>query len=451
MNRHIAPLARRTNFCYNLVSIFVSFYTVNSGALMLAGNCVAESAFLLRIPAAFHLLIRNVNAYISISREVTKIFTNRKKIFAVGMACLLVLSLIGCYEYRGPYTKADVEEYLTGRYPDETIHIRQKGLQTWDCWFGELPDAVFQVWVGQGGGDPVPMLYSRLVSDEAEVIPAYYLEQYQKEGGSLDAWELSDKILDTQYASIADAAPALEQLSAFFTWIEGKPLARLMPKGQYKYQPELPWRTYSPQFHSFQEMVVHGPQDKPEAVQEALGDSVKKYYAFYCLPCDEFSQTELEEYAVKTWPWTPKPRVRQGEEILPPELLAGIGLESGVISYGGLYTLLTRLDFDVKGTEEHFTVTGADGHSYEFSYSFWEEREMDWTNNQTITLPVWYHLRDGYPVGVEGETSWFYRGPVIDLDAGWNIDTHNGHFHFYMPFWEIAGLRVSWDNDGPVS
>ncbi len=451
MNRHIAPLARRTNFCYNLVSIFVSFYTVNSGALMLAGNCVAESAFLLRIPAAFHLLIRNVNAYISISREVTKIFTNRKKIFAVGMACLLVLSLIGCYEYRGPYTRADVEEYLTGRYPDETIHIRQKGLQTWDCWFGELPDAVFQVWVGQGGGDPVPMLYSRLVSDEAEVIPAYYLEQYQKEGGSLDAWELSDKILDTQYASIADAAPALEQLSAFFTWIEGKPLARLMPKGQYKFQPELPWRTYSPQFHSFQEMVVHGPQDKPEAVQEALGDSVKKYYAFYCLPCDEFSQTELEEYAVKTWPWTPKPRVRQGEEILPPELLAGIGLESGVISYGGLYTLLTRLDFDVKGTEEHFTVTGADGHSYEFSYSFWEEREMDWTNNQTITLPVWHHLRDGYPVGVEGETSWFYRGPVIDLDAGWNIDTHNGHFHFYMPFWEIAGLRVSWDNDGPVS
>lgn len=451
MNRHIAPLARRTNFCYNLVSIFVSFYTVNSGALMLAGNCVAESAFLLRIPAAFHLLIRNVNAYISISREVTKIFTNRKKIFAVGMACLLVLSLIGCYEYRGPYTKADVEEYLTGRYPDETIHIRQKGLQTWDCWFGELPDAVFQVWVGQGGGDPVPMLYSRLVSDEAEVIPAYYLEQYQKEGGSLDAWELSDKILDTQYASIADAAPALEQLSAFFTWIEGKPLVRLMPKGQYKFQPELPWRTYSPQFHSFQEMVVHGPQDKPEAVEEALEDSVKKYYAFYCLPCDEFSQTELEEYAVKTWPWTPKPRVRQGEEILPPELLAGIGLESGVISYGGLYTLLTRLDFDVKGTEEHFTVTGADGHSYEFSYSFWEEREMDWTNNRTITLPVWYHLRDGYPVGVEGETSWFYRGPVIDLDAGWNIDTHNGHFHFYMPFWEIAGLRVSWDNDGPVS
>ena len=370
MNRHIAPLARRTNFCYNLVSIFVSFYTVNSGALMLAGNCVAESAFLLRIPAAFHLLIRNVNAYISISREVTKIFTNRKKIFAVGMACLLVLSLIGCYEYRGPYTRADVEEYLTGRYPDETIHIRQKGLQTWDCWFGELPDAVFQVWVGQGGGDPVPMLYSRLVSDEAEVIPAYYLEQYQKEGGSLDAWELSDKILDTQYASIADAAPALEQLSAFFTWIEGKPLARLMPKGQYKFQPELPWRTYSPQFHSFQEMVVHGPQDKPEAVQEALGDSVKKYYAFYCLPCDEFSQTELEEYAVKTWPWTSKPNIKQGEEILPPKLLAGIGLESGVISYGGLYTLLTRLDFDVKGTAEHFTVTGADGHSYEFSYSF---------------------------------------------------------------------------------
>lgn len=371
------------------------------------------------------------------------------------MACLLALSLVGCYEYRGPYTKADVEEKLTGRYPDETIHIQQKGAQSWECWFDKLPDAVFQVWVGRGGGDPVPMTYSMLVSDETEVIPAYYLEQYQKEGGNLDAWELNGEIIDiqfnTQYTSMADAAKAFEQMSAFFTWMEGKPLVQLIPKGQYNFQPELPWRTYSPQFHSFQEAVVHGPQDKSEAVQQALEDAVKKYYAFYRLPCDEFSQTELEEYATQTWPWAPKPRVLQGEEIVSPELLTGIGLESGVISYGGLYTLLTRLDFDVKGTEEHFTVTGADGHSYEFSYSFWEEREMDWTNNRTITLPVWYHLRDGYPVGIEDETSWFYRGPVVGLDAGWNIDTHNGHIHFYMPFMEITGLKVYWNIDEPTS
>ena len=112
--------------------------------------------------------------------------------------------------------------------------------------------------------------------------------------------------------------------------------------------------------------VVHGPQDEPETVRKALEDSVKKYYAFYQLPCDEFSQTELDEYAVNAWPCSPKPRVRQGEEVLPPELLSGIGLESGVISYGGFYTLLVRLDFDVKGTAERFTVIGADGHSYEF-------------------------------------------------------------------------------------
>ncbi len=118
-----------------------------------------------------------------------------------------------------------------------------------------------------------------------------------------------------------------------------------------------------------------------------------------------------------------------------------------MLVYGGLYTLLVRLDLDVKGTAEHFTVTGADGHSYEFSYSFWEEKEMDWANNETITLPVWYHLRDGYPVGVEDETGWMYRGPVIGLKGGWNIDTHDGHFHFYMPFFEITGFSVSWDND----
>ena len=371
------------------------------------------------------------------------------------MTCLLALSLTGCYEYRGPYTTADVEEKLTGTYPDKTINIQQNGEQTWECWFDELPDVVFQVWVGRGSGAPLPMTYSMLVSDEEEVVSKYYLEQYQKEGGSLDAWELNGEVLDmqlnTQYTSMADAAQAFEQLSAFFVWIEGKPLAQLVPKGYYNFQPELPWRTYSPQFHNFQETVVHGPQDELEAVLEVLESSVKKYYAFYCLPCDEFSQIELEEYAVKTWPWAPKPKARQGEEILPPELLAGIGLESGVISYGGLYTLLTRLDFDVKGTAEHFTVTGADGHSYEFSYSFWEEKEIDWTNNRTITLPVWYHLRDGYPVCIEDETDWIYRGPVVDLDAGWNIDTHNGHFHFYMPFLEITGVTLSWENDGPAS
>lgn len=58
-------------------------------------------------------------------------------------------------------------------------------------------------------------------------------------------------------------------------------------------------------------------------VQKALEGSVKKYYVFYCLSCDEFSQTELEGYAVETWPWDPKPKVCQGEEILSPELLAG--------------------------------------------------------------------------------------------------------------------------------
>ncbi len=71
--------------------------------------------------------------------------------------------------------------------------------------------------------------------------------------------------------------------------------------------------------------------------------------------------------------------------------------------------------------------------------------ELLQSNNETITLPVWYHLRDGYPVGIEDETGWMYRGPVIGLKEGWNIDTHNGYFHFYMPFFEITGLSASWD------
>lgn len=277
------------------------------------------------------------------------------------LVLLLVLSLAGCHDYRGPYSKADVEAFLAGKYPDKVIKIQQNGLQTWACRFEELPEVVFHVEVGWGGGDPVPMLYSKLVSDEKKVIPAYYWEQYQKAGGSLDVWNLRDNFLSTSYKSMADAVHALDLLSAFFAWAENKPFAELLPKGHYKFQPELPWSSYSSEFHSFQASAVHGPLDKAEAVREALENSVKKYYAFYCLPCAEFSQKELEEYAQKTWRWAPKPIVRQWheEEIIPPEFFAGIGLESGVVSYGGLYTLLTRLGFDVKGTAEHFTVTGA--------------------------------------------------------------------------------------------
>ncbi len=42
-----------------------------------------------------------------------------------------------------------------------------------------------------------------------------------------------------------------------------------------------------------------------------MEESVTKYYAFYCLPCDEFSRTELEKYAAKTWLWAPKPKIRK--------------------------------------------------------------------------------------------------------------------------------------------
>ncbi len=43
-------------------------------------------------------------------------------------------------------------------------------------------------------------------------------------------------------------------------------------------------------------------------------------------------------------------------------------------------------------------------------------------------------------------TGWMYRGPVTGLKGGWNIDTHNGHFHFYMPFFEITGSSAYWDD-----
>ena len=154
---------------------------------------------------------------------------------------------------------------------------------------------------------------------------------------------------------------------------------------------------------------------------------VKTYYAFYRLPCPDFSEDELNSFAQANWDqeWTENearttvPHLRLDGKVIPLELFSGIGLVpyagSGLkfsyISYGGLYELLNRLGLEPEGELEHFTISSSDGNVYEFSYSFCktEDGETWWYYTQNgIAKPAQHSSfmeGNGYPIlRIGGET-----------------------------------------------
>lgn len=304
-----------------------------------------------------------------------------KYIFAavIGLAALLLLS--GCNEGPWLFTSGQAREHLENWYPGEDIEMQADGLNTWLCWFKDLPEAQFRVELVTRGGDPVPCYHNRLDSNAPDAVWTYYLDAYRKEGGCLDAWEISkakwadETCMELEYTSMAQVREAAEQLRAFYGWTEGRPHREFLAKGRYYYlfSGALPWQT------SLSEKIdvcTQGPEDSLDDVLGQCAGALMEYYAFYNLPCDDFTAEELAGFARGRWDWVTMsgcPEVRDGEERLPGELFAGIGADHLHISYGGLYELLVRLDMAVEGTPEHFWVTGADGAEYEFSYDFHRE------------------------------------------------------------------------------
>lgn len=98
---------------------------------------------------------------------------------AIGLAVLLLLS--GCNEGPWLFTTEQAREHLEDRYPGEEIEMRADGLNTWLCWFKDLPEAKFRVEMVTRGGDPVPVYYNRL--DSSPGCGVDLLSGYLPEGG----------------------------------------------------------------------------------------------------------------------------------------------------------------------------------------------------------------------------------------------------------------------------
>lgn len=371
-----------------------------------------------------------------------------KNVLAAGVG-LAALLLSGCNEGPWQFSDEQAREHLESRYPGERIEMRAQGRNTWLCWFEDLPDATFQVKMVRRGGDPVPAYHNVLDSNAPDAVWTYYLDTYRKEGGNLDAWETgkatwSDAAcVELEYTSMDQVKRAAEQLRAFYAWTEGRPHREFLAKGQYYFliSDLLPWQT---SISDRINVCAQGPEDSADDVIGQCAQALMEYYAFYNLPCGDFTAEELENFATRRWDWETMDsrwEVWDGEKQLPSQMFTGIGADYRCISYGGLYRLLTRLGMEVDGTPDHFSVTGQDGAEYEFSYDFCREAR----SGENKTHITWYFLRNGYMVDATGRATWHHSwwdyGPVLRLDMGLNYRLDENHFRWGIPIEVITGLR----------
>ena len=305
-------------------------------------------------------------------------------------ACLLLSLLPGCGDHWRPHTRQEVLAYVAEQFPGEQVTVARdftdplldngeiSSERIWDCWFADLPDVVFHVGSRRFTGHPAPVMNYSLYHDRDRVFWDHYIEQYRAGVDPLSLWDTAaDGDLDFRFSFMEDVPQAAEQLRAFYSWFEAQPHA-----GRPRYASialdGLPLPAGYPIVRrtslNLPSASIANPRASfhdPAGMEELCAGMLKTYYTFYHLPCPDFSQEELEAFAHASWDW------------------AWSGLQFSCLSYGGLFEVLVRLGLEPEGGPEAFTVTGADGAFYEFSYRFTD------TDGDRI---LWHHKRDGKPV-----------------------------------------------------
>lgn len=348
---------------------------------------------------------------------------------------LLAGTLRACLtEHASPHSRREVADYLEWAYPGEDFTLAKKyyelpdeeasltAIRVWDCWFDDMPELVFHVrsaWWG-GGHFPAKAGYD-LSNDVQTTLWDHYLNRYP---GCLDAWTIEDGRLTMEFTSMAEAAPAADQLQSLLDWYDTQPHALRAPSAVCRLG-ELPlptdplWRMDDWFFveHHLPEDNVAGWTSSYDHMTGRCRWVLKYYYGFYNVPSPDFTAESLSDFGRRTWVWSCDPTHRDYPDIVLPlgvrsesipyeewgPLLRGVGIFSRRVSFGGLYEMLVRLDRTPEGTPEHFTARGEDGCLYEFSYDF-REAEEDGER--------WYYLRDGEPCGLEAD------GPILELKSG---------------------------------
>lgn len=335
--------------------------------------------------------------------------------------------LSGCLEHPFHHSRREVAAYLEETFPGEDITVSRdyaeepdedydRTVRTWDCWFTDLPGAVFQVSSSWWNGGPVPVAGYGLGNNARRTLWNYYLEQYLQEVGSLNAWVIENNELTLSYSSMDPVCPAQEQLQAFYGWLMDQPHVQ-DPLSATVRLTDLPLPAGNLDTREYIRPEETSWASACGDMAEVCAGMLRTYYAFYGLPCPGFSPEEQADFALERWTWTPGTYPyplacsRDGESV-PLSTFTGIGLEGRYISYAGLYEMLSRLGLEPEGPPEGFSFTGADGALYQFSYENVLQRE-----GQTDWL---YYWKDGQPVqcGSNGAPRLYLGNEALEAMTG---------------------------------
>lgn len=309
------------------------------------------------------------------------------KLALLGLMVIVVFFglFTACSEHPFHHSRREVVNYLKEEYPGEEITVARRayagvdeegdedGSEVWDCYFTGLPGAVFHATSYRLNGGPVPV-WGYGLSDNAMVsIRNYYIDAYTDTGKSLDAWTW-EYGFEMEFTSMEDAERAGEQIEDFYDFYTHQPHAQVTSNLWCKIG-DMPYPTSVLRDH-FEFVDPYESGNIQEDIKAACETILKDYYTFYRVSSPEFTEEELTEYANDTWWCWDGVVYDENRERVPDTIFDGIGLMNNGgtqlaylnISYGGLYELLPRLGLEPVGTPEDYTVTGADGRSYGFSY-----------------------------------------------------------------------------------
>ena len=307
------------------------------------------------------------------------------------LLCLLVCGLFlalftACSDHPLPHSRREVQAYLREEYPGEEItaakrwtpHINRYNNEdgrVWDCYYKDLPEVPFQVMSFRRTGGPVVLYGYDITDNYMRTFLEYYLTQYQKTVGSLDVQSQAYYQLDADFSGLAEARTVAEQMEAFCIWFGAQPHAPPLPSLKCSLENMLlPVQVLE---DSFAYIDLKSNPNAEESILTECTRLLKDFYAFYNIQSPEFPSETLTAYAAARWKDVQGTLYQSNGEVLPASVLDGIPLtpDAGtqlpylLISYGGLYELLCRLGLEPEGVPEYYTVTGADGHVYEFSYA----------------------------------------------------------------------------------
>lgn len=320
---------------------------------------------------------------------------------------LLTSQLFGCNQSTNPISRSEATSYLKKVLPEGKFTVIGEPYKhvvpnrdfngtlstttyTWSAYFDDRPDLTFSVIYTETAyyGDDSPAHQFKTTFNEVYI--EHYFSEYNAEyrvgflGVSFDNDELN-----CTFANREKLTEGFTQLGDFYQYVQLQQHPCAIPVAFHFEDAALV---------SNQEWGNEGidPVFRTDSFDKSTPDVALDAFACFSqefrIGLDNFSDDELREFAADEY-YRLKLLLSDGSQVLYEDLLT---VSNGRdISYGTLYELLLRNDFEVSGDFFHFTVIGKDGSTYEFSYSF-DDLYVFATDGGDFT--GFYCLKDGEQV-----------------------------------------------------